>query len=251
MIKILSWNINGFKSILGKGYFDEICRRDYDMICLQEVKLSDENVLRQNIPEAYYLSCHLSQDKGKSGVAVLTKKRPKKTEYCLGYEKFDSQGRLLQIEVEDFTLLNVYIPHGRRVKSELPYKLETLEKLTERLKMLSEKPVVLAGDFNIARSDLDVCKASQNRKNIMFTQDEKEALEKICQAGYTDVFRSLHPDKKEYTWWTYAYNARQRNIGWRIDYFFASNQMLPRIKDIIVEKEQKGSDHCPITLYIR
>lgn len=251
MIKILSWNINGFRSILSKGIFEELCSREYDIMCFQEVKLSDESFLMKNLPVSYYMECNLSQNRGKSGTAILFKQKPRMTERILGHEKFDKQGRFLQVDFEDFILINVYIPHGRRDKAELPYKLEVLNVLEERMRLLSDKPVVLTGDFNVARDDLDVCKASQNRKNIMFTQEERDSINKICQTGYTDVFRKLYPDKREYTWWTYAYNARQRNIGWRIDYFFASDRILPRIKDIVVEKEQKGSDHCPVTLYMR
>lgn len=251
MIKILSWNINGFRSILSKGYFKELCDREYDIMCFQEVKLSDENILRESLPVSYNMVCSLSQEKGKSGTAILFKQIPEKTEYILGYDKFDRQGRFLQVDFKDFILINVYIPHGRRDKKELPYKLEVLTVLKQKIKLLSDKPVILTGDFNVARDNLDVCKANQNKKNIMFTQAERESIDKICQMGYTDVFRKLYPDKKEYTWWTYAYNARQRDIGWRIDYFFVSEKILPKINDIITEKNQKGSDHCPVTLYIR
>lgn len=251
MIKILSWNINGFRSILSKGFFEEICDREYDIMCFQEVKLSDESVLKKKLPAFYYMDCNLSHDKGKSGVAILFKQKPQKVERTLGLEKFDKQGRFLQVDFEDFILINAYIPHGRRDKVELPYKLEVLNALEERIRLLSDKPVILTGDFNVARDDLDVCKPSQNKKNIMFTQAERDLINKICQIGYTDVFRNLYPDKREYTWWTYAYNARQRNIGWRIDYFFVSDRILPRVKDIVVEKKQQGSDHCPVTIYLK
>lgn len=251
MPNILSWNINGFRSILKNGYWDEVLAKQYDIICFQEAKLSEVQILREVVPEEYHIYVNFSKEKGRNGVIVLSKKRPETVIYTLGHEQFDKEGRYIKLLYKDFTLINLYMPHGRRDKSQLGYKLEVAEVLEKELKQLLYKNVIVATDFNIAANEIDVCRAEQNYKNIMFTDAERQVVRFICKMGYKDAFREIYRDKVGYTWWTYAFNCREKNVGWRIDYFFVTESVLNRIEEVEILKEQKGSDHCPIMIRIK
>lgn len=250
VFKIISWNVNGFRSIMRKGYLDSIWEGDYDIICLQEVKLADLESLQKVVPTEYFVYDNLSMQKGRSGVIVLSKRKAESVEYSIGHEAFDKQGRYLKVNYNDFSIIDLYMPHGGRDKANLDFKLEVSEKLQSLLVHMSDKNIIIATDFNIARADIDVCNAEQNRNNIMFTPREREVVAKMDEIGFKDAFRELYPDKVEYTWWTYAFECRERNIGWRIDYFFVSKTIMDKIEKIDVLKTQMGSDHCPIVLQI-
>lgn len=248
MYKILSWNVNGLRSCLRNGFEDQIWRLDCDVICLQEVKLSDTDILEEMLPDGYAYVDHLSSNKGRNGVVVFSRLQPKAVYKRMGLKEFDAQGRFLRIDFEDFILINLYMPHGGRDKKTLGFKLEAYEWLKKRMENLADKPVVLAGDFNIAAEDIDVCRAGQNRNNIMFTSEERQLICDMKQLGYVDVFRKLYPDKMAYTWWSYAFQCRERNIGWRIDYFWTTKEMFQYVECVEVLEQIKGSDHCPIML---
>lgn len=248
MFKILSWNVNGFRSILRKDSLNNIWKEDFDVICFQEVKLTDLELLRDVVPSQYYIYGNLSSSKGRNGVVILTKKEADSVDYVIGHERFDCQGRYISIAFPELTVINLYMPHGGRDKSQLTYKLEAAEVLKRKLEQMLDKNVIIATDFNIARNDIDVCRADQNRKNIMYTEEEKKIVADLCKMGYRDAYRELYPERSEYTWWSYAFGCRERNIGWRIDYFFISESLMDCVTGIDIMREQMGSDHCPITL---
>lgn len=248
VFKIISWNVNGFRSIIEKGYFDSILEGNYDIICLQEVKLADLESLQKVVSTEYYVYGNLSIQKGRNGVVVLSKKEADSVNDTIGHATFDIQGRYLKVNYNDFSIINLYMPHGGRDKANLDFKLDVSEKLQSLLVHMRDENVIIATDFNIARADIDVCRAEQNRNNIMFTPREREVVAKMDEIGFKDAFRELYPDKIEYTWWTYAFDCRERNIGWRIDYFFVSQKIMDKIEKIDILKTQMGSDHCPIIL---
>lgn len=250
MPNILSWNVNGFGSILKNGYWNEILTKQYDIICFQEVKLSEVQILYEVVPSEYHIYVNFSKVKGRNGVIVLSKKRPETVTYVLGHKQFDGEGRYIKLLYKDFVLINLYMPHGKRDKSQLSYKLEIAEIFGRELKQLLDSNVIVATDFNIAASEIDVCRAEQNYKNIMFTEVERQVVRNICEMGYKDAFREIYPNKVEYTWWTYAFNCREKDIGWRIDYFFVTESVLNRTEEVEIRKEQKGSDHCPVVIRI-
>lgn len=251
MISILSWNINGFRAILQKGALKSVWEKDYDIICFQEVKLVDIEIVKKTIPNQYYIYSNVSEDKGRNGVITLTKIKACSVEYVIGHEKFDKQGRYIRIDYPEFSVINLYMPHGRRDKSQLNFKIEVAETLGIMLVKSVDKKIIIATDFNIARGEIDVCRAKQNQNSIMFTDAERMIISKLYQIGYRDSFREMYPSRIEYTWWSYAFECRKRNIGWRIDYFFVSKNLLDSIVRLDVIKEQLGSDHCPILMYIR
>lgn len=251
MLDILSWNVNGFRSILEKGCWDELLRKQYDIICFQEVKLSDAQKLREMLPEKYKLYFNLSKEKGRNGVAVYSKMDAKHVTYSLGHQRFDAEGRYIKLEYEDFVLINLYMPHGRRDKSQLKYKLEIAGVFCEELMRITCPNIIIATDFNIASDSIDVCRADQNEKNIMFTEAERQILHHIFDMGYKDSFRELYPCKVEYTWWSYAFDCRGKNIGWRIDYFLVTSNILQRTEEVEILKDQMGSDHCPSVIRIK
>lgn len=250
MLKLISWNINGFRSILQKGFLENILNEAYDMICFQEIKLRDLEILRSVVPNQYYTYGNVMHN-GRNGVLVLTKKEANLVDYRIGHEKFDNQGRFIRIDFSDFSLINLYMPHGGRDKSQLNFKLEVAKIFEEKLNQILDRKVIIATDFNIARDDIDVCRADQNHKNIMFTDEEKLVISNICKMGYKDAFRELYPEKREYTWWSYAFDCRKRNIGWRIDYFFVAESLMDNVIKVDIMKEQMGSDHCPIVIELK
>lgn len=246
-MKIISWNVNGIRSVFKTTFRSWLAAQDADIVCLQETK-ADYKELADEFSqiEGYYLYSNSSSvRKGHAGVAVYTKAKPLSVETRLGIERFDDEGRCLKLTFEDFILFNFYIPHGGRDKENLPYKLELYEKLLALLAPLAVKPVILGGDFNIAHTELDVYFAKQNQNNIMFTKEEREQITRLLGLGYTDIFRYKYPEKKAYTWWPYANNLRERDIGWRIDYFFVTKQLVPLISDAFTQRESLGSDHGP------
>lgn len=251
MPNILSWNINGFRSILKNGHWDEVLAKQWDIICFQEAKLSEAQILREVVPEEYHIYVNFSKEKGRNGVIVLSKKRPETVIYTLGHKQFDEEGRYIKLLYKDFILINLYMPHGKRDKSQLGYKLEVAGVFEKELKQLLDKNVIVATDFNIAADEIDVCRAEQNHKNIMFTETERQIVRNICKMGYKDVFREIYPNRVGYTWWTYAFNCREKDIGWRLDYFFVTESVLIRTKEVEIQKGQMGSDHCPVMIRIK
>lgn len=246
-MQITSWNINGIRSAYSKqqAWFTE---NTADIVCLQEIKAQDKQIpFSANDLSKPYLYFNCARQPGYAGVAVLSKIKPLNVERELGHPRFDMEGRLLRLDYPEFTLLNLYLPHGGRQKENLPYKLEVYRVLLKYLQSL-KGPVILAGDFNIARSDLDLARPKQNFDNIMFTEAERACLDQLIQLGYLDTFRLLHPEDKAYTWWPYLAEARTNNIGWRIDYIFLSQSLSNNLGQADTHPNQFGSDHCPISV---
>jgi exodeoxyribonuclease-3 len=251
-MKIISWNVNGIRSVFKTTFLNYLKECDPDIICLQEIK-ADYNELSDEFShiDGYYAYLNSSSlKKGHSGVAIYTKAKPVSVETRLGIERFDDEGRCLKLTFNDFILFNFYIPNGARDKHDIPYKLEVYKQLFPIFKTLTDKNVILTGDFNIAHEEIDVCNAKYNQDNTMFTPVEREQIAKLISLGYADTFRYLHPEKKAYTWWPYMNDLRERDIGWRIDYFFVTASLKPLIKEAFTQREVLGSDHGPLGLVL-
>jgi len=246
-MKIISWNVNGLRSVYGKGFVEWFYKTNADIVCLQEIK-ADENQLPFELtrPEGYHVYFNSAEKKGYSGVVIYTKEKPISIKKNLGLPTFDSEGRILELEYPQFILMNLYIPHGGRGKEKIIYKMAVYEALFEKLKKIHDKQIILAGDFNIAHEEIDLARPKDNLNNIMFTQFEREQIDELINNGFTDSFRHFNEEGGNYTWWPYMRNARERNLGWRIDYVFVTKGLLSKLKDAFILKEVSGSDHCPV-----
>jgi exodeoxyribonuclease-3 len=246
-MKIISCNVNGIRAAYKKGLLDFIKTEKPDIFCLQEIKANREDIPDELLNVAgYQLITNCASKKGYSGVAVYTKTAPISVNDKLGLERFDNEGRMLELEYPNFTLLNLYFPHGGRQKENLEYKLEVYEKFFEKLETLKNKKVILIGDFNIAHTELDLARPKQNQNNIMFTPTERQQIDKLIGLGFVDTFRMFNPENGNYTWWPYAFDARERNMGWRIDYGFVSSGIADIVKVATIYSSTTFSDHCPI-----
>lgn len=246
-MKILSWNVNGIRSVCKKGFLEWFKKSRADIVCLQEMKAQEEQIPKDLVNlKNYYFYFNPAIKKGYSGVAVYSKIKPRKVEYKLGLKRFDSEGRILKVEYSDFILINLYLPHGGRKKENLKYKLEVYSRLLSYLKRNKNKKIVLIGDFNIAHQEIDLARPKENKNNIMFTLEERKQIDSLINLSFIDSFRKFDKKGGNYTWWPYFANARQRNLGWRIDYAFVSKKMNSKLKKAFIFKKVKGSDHCPI-----
>lgn len=248
-MKLYSWNINGYNTCNHFGGVDNILKDDPDIICFQEVKVANPDELNSIFTLDYEKYYNFSSNKGHNGVFVYSKEIPENVIYKIGYDRFDADGRGICLEYKQFILLNLYMPHGGRDKKNLDYKLNAYSWLHQFVNCLSEKgkPLLLVGDFNIAYTELDLERSKNNYNNIMFTEEERKVFAKLLSNNFVDLYRQLHPKDKEYTWWPYAFKARERNVGWRIDYMLASEEGFCA-KEITLCSEILGSDHCPVKL---
>lgn len=251
MGKVVSWNVNGIRACARSGALDLIWQSDADVICLQEIKVSMADILKDIAPPKYQCYCNLSVNKGRNGVAVYTKVVPKTVSQEIGCKRFNMDGRFLCLDFDRYKLINLYLPHGGRDQQQLPYKMEAFKAVKEYVSAFADQNVLIATDFNMAVHDIDVCRAKDNRNNTMFTDAERQAVESMEDIGYIDIFRRFYPNKEAYTWWSYAHHCRERNIGWRIDYFWGTETMIELVTDIQIETEIGGSDHCPIILELK
>ncbi len=234
------------RSVYAKGFKDWLQSDRADIICLQELKAHGHQIpLDITGGRKYHIYHNTAEKKGYSGVGVFTKRKPQSVSRHLGLERFDKEGRMLRLDFDNFTLINIYIPHGGRQKENLNYKLEVYNKFFNYLESIGRKNIIIVGDFNIAHNENDLARPKQNKKNIMFTPEERMQIDKLIDMGFTDSFRHFHKGDGHYTWWPWLANARERNLGWRIDYQFISKSMLPRLKSALIEKDVTGSDHCP------
>lgn len=251
-MKIISCNVNGIRSASKKGFLDFIRKEKPDIICLQEIKAQKADIPQELLSlKNYYLFLNSAEKKGYSGTAVFTKKKPVSVSKKLGLERFDKEGRLLELEYSNFTLINFYLPHGGRQKGNLSYKLEAYEKVFGRIKRLKKKNIILIGDFNIAHKETDLARPKQNVNNIMFTPEERKQIDTLLEFGFIDSFRKFDSGTGNYTWWPYAFKARERNLGWRIDYAFVSKGLSKKLKSVSIYSEVNFSDHCPIGLELK
>lgn len=254
IMKIISWNINGLRAVLNKGLFDFLELEKPDIICFQEIKLGDEarSKLDLNFP-GYQVFWHGAKRPGYSGTATLIKDDLAfvKVNNGLGEAEYDDEGRVQTVELADFYLLNIYFPNANQELSRLPYRLAFNEKLLAYIKKLElKKPVIISGDFNVAHQELDLARPKANVGKAGFTAEERAWLDKLLMAGYLDSFRLLHPDKIQYSWWSFRATARVRNVGWRIDYFVIPAKLRKKIKESFILDQVLGSDHAPVGIEI-
>jgi exodeoxyribonuclease III len=252
-MKIYSWNVNGLRAAAKKDFFVWISAEKPDVLCLQETKIQEEQLedSLRNIEEySSFFSC--AKKKGYSGVATYTKIIPVKVSYGIGIEDFDSEGRILQTDFEKISVINIYFPNGQMSEERLQYKLNFYDAILKYCNNLVNegKKLVICGDYNVAHTAMDIKNAKANEKTSGFLLVERAWIDKFIENGYTDSFRHFNPEKTEYSWWDYRFKARERNTGWRIDYHFVSNNLLPFVKNASILTEVMGSDHCPIMIEI-
>jgi len=249
-LKIVSWNVNGIRACVNKGFLDYFHSVDADIFCIQESKCQKGQI--ELDLEGYYQYWNYAERKGYSGTAIFTKKEPLSVHYGIGEHIKENEGRVITLEYEHFYMVTVYTPNARRDLSMLSRRLIWEDHFREYIKRLdSHKPVILCGDLNVAHQEIDLRNAKSNVGNSGFTDEEREKMTALLQAGFIDAFRYLYPDRKDvYTWWSYMNKVRERNIGWRIDYFILSERLADKIIDSQVHSEVLGSDHCPIALII-
>lgn len=247
-MKLVSWNVNGIRAALKKGFMDFFNDVDADIFCLQEIKLS-EGQLDLEL-EGYYQYWNYAEKRGYSGTAVFTKEEPLHVSYGIDMEEHDNEGRVITCEYEDFFLVTCYTPNSQRGLTRLDYRMTWEDDFRDYLNMLKNvKPVVLCGDLNVAHKEIDLKNPTSNKKNAGFTIEERTQFQNLLDAGYTDTFRHLYPDAEDrYSWWSYITKARDRNAGWRIDYFVVSDDLNDDILEADIRDDVFGSDHCPVVL---
>ncbi|MGY6210860.1 exodeoxyribonuclease III [Cytobacillus firmus] len=247
-MKLVSWNVNGIRACVKKGFIDYFKEMDADIFCIQESKLQEGQI--ELILDGYHQYWNYALKKGYSGTAVFTKKEPISVRYGLGVEETEPEGRILTLEYEDFYLVNVYTPNSKRDLARLPYRLEWEERIREYLLELDGiKPVIMCGDLNVAHNEIDLKNAKSNRGNSGFTDEERDRMTRLLGSGFVDAFRYKYPEAEgAYTWWSYMAKVRERNIGWRIDYFIISEKLQEKIIDSQIHCDIMGSDHCPVAL---
>ena len=250
-MKLISWNVNGLRACITKGFSLFFKSIDADIFCIQETKMQEEQA-KEIEYEGYYKYMNSAEKKGYSGTAIFTKIKPINVSYGIGIEEHDKEGRVITIEFDKFFLVNCYTPNSKRELERLEYRKIWEDEFRNYLIKLDKiKPVILCGDLNVAHKEIDLKNPSTNHHNAGFTDEEREKMTKLLDSNFTDTFRYLYPDKKDaYSWWSYMLKSRERNIGWRIDYFIVSNSIRDEIKDAIIHSEVLGSDHCPIELDI-
>ncbi|WP_138207614.1 exodeoxyribonuclease III [Haloimpatiens lingqiaonensis] len=250
-MKIYSWNVNGLRAIMKKNFLEFVKEYNPDILCIQETKLQEKD-LNDNLKdiEGYYSYFSFAEKKGYSGVATYTKNQPISVKHGIGIDEFDSEGRILITEFQEFTLLNIYFPNGQMNEERLDYKMRFYDAILDycNKEVSNGKKLIICGDYNTAHTPMDIKNAKANEKTSGFLPMERAWIDKFISNGYTDSFRYLNPEEVKYSWWSYRFKARERNTGWRIDYHFVSNNLLNNIKNAEILNEVMGSDHCPITI---
>ena len=248
-MKFISWNVNGFRACLGKGFEEFFKDVDADFFCIQETKMQPGQAEFET-PE-HHQYWYSAEKKGYSGTAIFAKKEPISVSYGLGIEEHDHEGRAITLEYESFYLLCVYTPNAQRELARLSYRMEWEDALREYIKTLdSKKPVIYCGDLNVAHEEIDLKNPKTNHFSAGFSDEERGKFTELLEAGFTDTFRSLYPEEVKYSWWSYMYGARSKNVGWRIDYFVVSDRISDKVKDSFILNEIMGSDHCPVGIEI-
>ena len=248
-MKLISWNVNGLRACVKKDFLPSFEALDADIFCLQETKLQHHaGQIELDLP-GYHQLWNSAEKKGYSGVAVFTRREPLSVTYGLGIEEHDHEGRVLTAEYEDFYLVCCYTPNSQNELKRLDYRMEWEDAFRAYLCDLDRtKPVILCGDLNVAHEEIDIKNPKTNRRNAGFTDEERGKMTELLSAGFTDTFRALHPDEVAYSWWSYRFHAREKNAGWRIDYFIVSDRLMERVTGAAIHPEIFGSDHCPVEL---
>ena len=249
-MKIISWNVNGLRAVLNKGFLDFFNEADADIFCIQETKMQKEQATF-DFP-GYFEYWNYAEKKGYSGTLILTKKKPISESYGIGIEEHDKEGRVITLEFKDFYMVNCYTPNSKRELERLEYRQIWEDEFRKYLNKLSKnKPVILCGDLNVAHKEIDLKNPKSNRRSAGFTDEERNKMTELLSNNFIDTFRLLYPNKEDaYTWWSYMGRAREKNIGWRIDYFITSENLKDKIVDSKIHSDIFGSDHCPIELDI-
>ena len=249
MMKLISWNVNGLRACMNKGFLDFFNDQQADIFCILETKMQQGQA---EVPtEGYFQYWNSAEKKGYSGTAVFCKKEPLSVSYDLHKPAHTGEGRAITLEFDSFYLVNVYVPNAQNELKRIDYRMQWEDDFREYVCLLDEKkPVIICGDLNVAAAPIDIKNPKANENNAGFTLQEREKFRDLLDSGYTDTFRYLYPNKVEYSWWSYRFKARERNAGWRIDYFLASERLKDNIADSVIYTEQLGSDHCPVELQI-
>ena len=248
-MKFISWNVNGLRACAGKGFADAFAQLDADFFCLQETKMQ-EGQLDLAFP-GYQSYWNYAEKKGYSGTAIYTRHTPLSVSYGIGIDEHDHEGRVITMEMEDFFLVCCYTPNSQDGLRRLDYRMRWEDDFRQYLVQLDKKkPVILCGDLNVAHEEIDLKNPKTNRKNAGFTDEERQQMTNLLSNGFIDTFRTLHPDEVTYSWWSYRFRAREKNAGWRIDYFIISERLRPRLLSAAIHTEILGSDHCPVEISI-
>jgi len=244
-MKFISWNVNGFRSCLGKGFAEFFREQDADFFSIQETKMQPGQA-ELDTP-GYHQYWYSAEKKGYSGTAIFTKHEPLSVTYGIGIPEHDTEGRAITLEYPDFYLLNVYTPNAQRELARLNYRMSWEDALREYILALdSRKPVIYCGDLNVAHAEIDIKNPKTNHFSAGFSDEERGKFTALLESGFTDTFRALYPDTVTYSWWSYMMKAREKNVGWRIDYFVVSNRLFDKVKDSFILTHVMGSDHCPV-----
>lgn len=251
-MKLISWNVNGLRAVINKGFEDFFKEANADIFCLQETKMQVEQLDEdaKKIFDGYYQYWNCAEKKGYSGTAIFTKKEPISVSYGIGKEEHDKEGRVITLEYECFYIVDCYTPNSKRELERLEYRMIWEDEFRNYLLNLNKrKPVILCGDLNVAHKEIDLKNPKTNRRNAGFTDEEREKMTRLLDSGFTDSFRFLYPNKENcYSWWSYMGHSREKNVGWRIDYFIVSNSIESKIKESYIYQNILGSDHCPVGL---
>jgi exodeoxyribonuclease III len=252
-MKIISWNVNGLRAVIKKNFMEFISDDNPDILCIQETKLQEEQIPQEILSETSYNKYwSYAEKKGYSGVAIFTREVPEQVTYSIGEDRFDREGRTIIAEFRDFTLINCYFPNGQMSEERLQFKLDFYNRM---LKVMNEivasgKNLIICGDFNTAHQEIDLAHPKENSKTSGFLPVERAWLDKLVAQDYIDTFRHFDKRAEQYSWWTYRFGARSRNIGWRIDYFFVNKQFMPRVKSAFIRQDVMGSDHCTVGMEV-
>ena len=249
-MKLISWNVNGLRACMKKGFAEFFTAQNADIFALQETKMQEDQLDENMMFEGYHRYMNSAERKGYSGTMVYTRKEPLSVSYEIEGD-ITKEGRVITLEYEDFWFVCAYVPNSKDGLARLDYRMEWEEMLLAHLNRLNQsKPVVYCGDLNVAHNEIDIKNPSSNRRNAGFTDEERNRFSILLENGYADTFRTLYPETVKYSWWSYRFKARERNAGWRIDYFVVSQRFMDRVKDAMIFDEQTGSDHCPVGLII-
>ncbi|MEE3382432.1 MAG: exodeoxyribonuclease III [Anaerovoracaceae bacterium] len=246
-MKLISWNVNGLRAVMNKNFMEVFRTLDADCFCLQETKLQEGQI--DFDPEGYYSYWNYADKKGYSGTAIFTKVKPISVTRGMGIDEHDHEGRVLTLEFEDFYLTDVYVPNSQDELKRLDYRMRWEDAFRNYQKELEKtKPVVFCGDLNVAHQEIDIKNPNTNHRNAGFTDEERGKMTELLESGFVDTFRYLYPETVTYSWWSYRFKARERNTGWRIDYFICSESLKDKIRDAKIHTDIMGSDHCPVEL---
>ena len=249
-MRLVSWNVNGLRACAGKGFEEAFRMLDADFFCLQETKMQQGQLDLQF--EGYKSYWNYAQKKGYSGTAIYTRQEPLHVTMGIGIDEHDTEGRVITLEMDKFFLVNVYVPNSQDGLRRLDYRMQWEEDFRKYLLQLdAQKPVIVCGDLNVAHEEIDLKNPKTNRRNAGFTDEEREKFSILLAAGFTDTFRKLHPEQITYSWWSYRFKAREKNAGWRIDYFLVSNRLFTEVEEADIHTDIMGSDHCPVSIKLK